>query len=118
MAKMHILLLEYIWISYNYFKTYINSFFVLYLSVMAERFQDCTEYEQKMFLCAYNTITRMEKWDFLKNYEPPELSGFMFDRNATVNEIMSQIAEDYNYGHSGSSMAFTMRKMQEIAKTK
>jgi hypothetical protein len=85
---------------------------------MTELFQDCDEQERKMFLSAYNTITQMEMWDFIKNYEPPETTGFMFDRNPTILSILDKIAENYNYNHSGGSMAFTMRKMQEIAKTK
>lgn len=85
---------------------------------MTELFQDCDEQDRKMFLSAYNTITQMEMWDFIKNYEPPETTGFMFDRNPTILSILDKIAENYNYNHSGSSIAFTMRKMQEIAKTK
>jgi hypothetical protein len=85
---------------------------------MTELFQDCDEQDRKMFLSAYNTITQMEMWDFIKNYEPPENAGFMFDRNTTIQSIHNKIAENYNNNHSGFSMAFTMRKMQEIAKNK
>ena len=85
---------------------------------MTELFQDCDEQDRKMFLSAYNTITQMEMWDFIKNYEPPETTGFMFDRNPTLLSILEKIAENYNNNHSGGSMAFTMRKMQEIAKNK
>mgnify|MGYP001433894682 CR=1 FL=1 len=85
---------------------------------MSELFQDCDEQDRKMFLSAYNTITPMEMWDFIKNYEPPETTGFMFDRTPTLLSILDKIAENYNYNHSGGSMAFTMRKMQEIAKNK
>jgi hypothetical protein len=42
----------------------------------------------------------------------------MFDRNTTIQSIHNKIAENYNNNHSGFSMAFTMRKMQEIAKNK
>ena len=85
---------------------------------MSELFQDCAEQDRKMLTSAYDTITQMEMWDFIKNYEPPENCGFMFDKNPTVHNIMNKIAENYNYNHSGSSIAFTMRKMQEMAKIK
>lgn len=83
---------------------------------MTEKFQDCPEDKRKMFLSAYNTITEMEMWDFMRTYNPPENKGFMFDSNPTVAKITSKIAENFNYNHSGFSMAITMRKMEEIAK--
>lgn len=64
---------------------------------------------------AYNTITEMNKWDFLKNYNPDEECGFMFDQNEEINNIKTKINENYN-GHSGCSLAITMRHMHEIAK--
>jgi|SaaInl5LU_22_DNA_1037371.scaffolds.fasta_scaffold33951_2 hypothetical protein len=85
---------------------------------MAELFQNCSEIERNMYLSAYNTITQMEMWEFIKHYEPPENSGFMFDSNPTIFRIMSKISENYNNNHSGGSMACTMRKMQIIAKEK
>lgn len=85
---------------------------------MADLFQDCSENERNMYLSAYNTITQMEMWEFMKNYNPSETTGFMFDTNTTAMSIMSKISENYNNNHSGSSMASTMRKMQQIAQDK
>lgn len=85
---------------------------------MVELFQDCSEHERNMYLSAYNTITQMEMWEFMKTYNPPENSGFMFDSNPTVMSIMSKVSENYNNNHSGFTMACTMRKMQQIAQNK
>jgi hypothetical protein len=85
---------------------------------MAELFQNCSESDRNMYLSAYNTITQMEMWEFMKNYEPPGNIGFMFDPNPTVLSIISKISKNYNNNHSGASMGCTMRKMQIIAKEK
>jgi hypothetical protein len=68
-----------------------------------------------MFMSAYETIARLEAWEFLKQYEPPENTGFMFDRNPEVTRIQNEIVNAYD-NHSGCSMASTMRMMQRIAK--
>ena len=85
---------------------------------MSELFQDNTEDTRNMYLSAYNTITQMEMWEFMKTYDAPENCGFMFNTNPTVVSIMYKVSENYNNNHSGSSMACTMRKMQQIAKEK
>jgi hypothetical protein len=85
---------------------------------MSNLFDECDENEKKMLQSAYNVISRMEMWDFLKNYTPPKDTGFMFDNNSKINDIQEQIQKAYDYNHSGWSMAFTMRKMEEIAKQK
>lgn len=58
----------------------------------------------------------MEMWEFMKSYDPPENTGVMFNSNPIVLSIMMKISENYNNNHSGSSIACTMRKMQQIAK--
>jgi hypothetical protein len=40
----------------------------------------------------------------------------MFTSNETAEEIMTCVNEAYNGGHSGASMAWTMRIMQLIAR--
>ena len=83
---------------------------------MSNLFENCDEYEKQMYESAYKVISNMEMWDFLKNYSPPIDSGFMFDRNSTINQIQEEIQKAFNNNHSGCSMAFTMRKMEQIAK--
>lgn len=79
-------------------------------------FDNYPESERPMLQSAYNVITTMEKWSFLKEYQPPQDKGFMWDDNETVLEIMNKINDDYSY-HSGSSLAYVMRIMQAIAKS-
>lgn len=74
-----------------------------------------SEYDKAMLTSAYNTITNLDKWDFIKDYEPPQNCGFLFDNNNDIISIMNEINNDYPY-HSGSSLACTMRIMKEIAK--
>lgn len=79
-------------------------------------FENYSESERLMLQRAYNVITTMEKWSFLKEYQPPLDKGFMWDDNKTVIEIMNKINNDYSC-HSGSSLAYVMRIMQTIAKS-
>ena len=77
-------------------------------------FANYMEYEKEMLESAFNAITQLEAWEFLKNYDPPENRGFMWDDHSTVQQISRKINELYG-GHSGASMAWTIRKMQTIA---
>ena len=79
-------------------------------------FENYSESDRPMLQSSYNVITTMEKWSFLKEYEPPLDKGFMWDDNETVIEIMTEINNDYSY-HSGSSLAYVMRIMKTIAKS-
>ena len=82
---------------------------------MSSLFEHCTDNEKYMLTSAYHTIHNLEAWDFLKSYEPPENTGFMFDSNPQVLSIIKAICKA-NPDHSGFSIAFTMRKMQQIAR--
>jgi hypothetical protein len=55
----------------------------------------------------------IDVWTYLSTYEPPRGEGFMFSRGDLVVE-----AVQYNMqvGHSGGSMAMTMRQLQLLAK--
>jgi hypothetical protein len=77
-------------------------------------FEDYGEHEREMLTSAYNVITSMEMWDFLKRYKVNPNKGFMFDNNDVIGRIMSNISRSYD-NHSGSSMAYTMRVMEKIA---
>jgi len=52
-------------------------------------------------------------WTYLSTYEPPAGQGFMFSRGDIVVE---SIQRNMQVGHSGSSMAMTMRHLQLLAK--
>ncbi len=63
---------------------------------------------------AYEAITRVNGWEFLKSYEPEAGKGFLFSKGP---EKLEEINGALKYeGHSGSSHAWTMRVMEMIAK--
>jgi hypothetical protein len=66
-----------------------------------------------MLKSAFNVITNLEEWQYIKN-NPPGVNGYSFSNDEKIKFIMNKINEDYP-GHSGSSIAITMRIMQEIA---
>ena len=69
---------------------------------------------RRMLLSAYNVITREEKWKYLHDYNPPSTEGFLWSQNIDLCLLMGIIDKEYN-GHSGGSLAFTMRRMQFIS---
>ena len=72
--------------------------------------------EVNMIQSAYTTVSRLNKWDYMRRYNPSIQTGYMFDRDQTMGEITSAIDNNYNGGHSGMSMGYTMRRIQYIAK--
>lgn len=72
------------------------------------------ETERKMYISAYNVITKLGLWDELRNIDPGN-TGYMFSLDPKINNIMNHINNDYGL-HSGCSIALTMRVMQHIAK--
>lgn len=80
-----------------------------------DTFNTYPEYQREMLMSAYNVITTMEKWMFLKSFEPGD-GGFMFTDHPEAIEISNEINNAYGGGHSGASLAMTMRVMQKIAK--
>ena len=55
----------------------------------------------------------IDAWTYLSTYEPPRGEGFMFSRGDIVVESVQQKLQ---VGHSGGSMALTMRHLQLLAK--
>ena len=51
-------------------------------------------------------------WAYLSTYEPPAGEGFMFCRDKVINCIQTNM----QVGHSGSSMAYTMRHLELLTK--
>jgi hypothetical protein len=55
----------------------------------------------------------IDAWTYLSTYEPPHGEGFMFSRGDIVVE---SVQHHMRVGHSGGSMAMTMRHLQLLAK--
>jgi RES domain-containing protein len=60
----------------------------------------------------YAAITAANAWDEMK--EDPGPSGFMWSTAPYVRRIHQALND--RVGHSGTSMAFTMRAMQQLAR--
>ena len=71
--------------------------------------------DKNMIESAYHTVNRMEKWDYLRRYSPSKDTGYMFDQDPTIGEITNAINDNWDGGHSGCSMGYTMRRIQYIA---
>ena len=73
------------------------------------------EFNRRMIQSAYNTITRLNQWKIVHDYVVDEQLGFMHSRSdPEIVALMTRIDDDYR-GHSGFSLAFTMRKIHFIA---
>lgn len=55
----------------------------------------------------------IDVWNYLSSYEPPSGEGFMFSRG---DPVISRIQASMQIGHSGSTMALTMRNLQLLAR--
>ena len=69
---------------------------------------------QYYFTDAYQVMTRLGAWEWLRTAEPPAEQGFMFwsPRPSELEAIDAAIDK----GHSGASYGVTMRAMEAIAK--
>ena len=74
------------------------------------------EMNKDMIESAYNIITQQEKWRLMQEFETSPDEGFMMCKNMDILKIMNEINETYRGGHSGASIAYTMRSMQKIAR--
>lgn len=72
------------------------------------------EFDRHMIQSAYNTTTRLNQWKTMHDYVVDEQLGFMCIREPHILVLMNHIDDDYR-GHSGHSMAYTMRKIHFIA---
>ena len=59
-------------------------------------------------------VREINVWKYLSEYSPPESHGFMF--SAGDSNIVSQVQDQMEIGHSGCSMGWTMRNIEVIAK--
>jgi len=56
----------------------------------------------------------MNVWKYLSQYSPPADRGFMFSYGD--DKVVTFVSDNMEVGHSGSSMGWTMRQIQFIAK--
>ena len=76
-------------------------------------FQFISVGQRSMFETAFNAITQLELWDFIRNFQD---SSFTFSNKSEVERIYKKI-EDLGYGgHSGASFGYILRNMQYISK--
>jgi hypothetical protein len=73
-------------------------------------------HDKKMCQIAYNAIVQAEGWDYLKTFEPNPSEGFAFTSDNRMQRLMDKVAQADN-SHSGCSMGFTMRILEQIART-
>jgi len=66
-----------------------------------------------MLSSAYHVIHQNEGWTLLRNFQG---ESFMFSRNPRITNLMTKVNNAYGGGHSGSSIGYTMRNMEYIAK--
>lgn len=68
--------------------------------------------ERNMIQVAWQTLT-VENIEFLRNYSVPENTGYLWDRSPVIQKIMERIEQAYP-GHSGASLAYTLRIIQRL----
>jgi len=72
------------------------------------------EYDKTIIDSAYNVVDRLEGWKTIKDFGNDENNNFMWTNNKQILNLMTNINNDYS-GHSGASLAFTMRIMYNIS---
>jgi hypothetical protein len=75
-------------------------------------FEFIPQFERIMYVTAYDAITQLELWDYMKNFNE---SSFMFSDSSEVVRIYNKIEQLGYRGHSGASFGCIMRSMQYIA---
>jgi hypothetical protein len=68
--------------------------------------------ESEMLQDAYETITRCDLWDWLREFKPHANEGFLLANHPNLEVLRKEMK--YR-GHSGGSFATTMRVMELIA---
>lgn len=70
-------------------------------------------HESEMLKDAYEAITKCDMWEWLKTFTPHANEGFLLVTHPNLDILYETLKYQ---GHSGSSWAWTMRIMQNIAK--
>ena len=79
-----------------------------------KNFPEDPQIQERIVLFGYRTIMKLNKWKLLYDYKVNNDTGFMFAKDKEINNLMNEIANDYQ-DHSGFSMGYTMRQLQFIA---
>ena len=66
-----------------------------------------------MIYSAYTTVTDNNAWHIF-DIPISEDTGYMFCKNNEIVDMMKKIDDDYKNCHSGASLGFTMRVLQEM----
>lgn len=74
------------------------------------------EQSEQMCQSAFNAVVNADGWDYLKNFDPNPETGFMFNSDPQMNRLMDAI-DRANPIHSGFSMGWTMRQLEQVAKS-
>ena len=69
-------------------------------------------HSSNMLYTAYICANKYERWDALANFKG---HSFLFCEDPVIKELIYKVNESYN-GHSGSSLGWTMRQLECIAK--
>jgi hypothetical protein len=74
-----------------------------------------SEDEKEMYVSAYFTINYLDAWSIIRDYGDNIENNFMYASNEKIDYIKYSLNTNYD-GHSGSSLALTIRKMIYISK--
>lgn len=69
-----------------------------------------------MVASAYRTVTRLNKWEFMRNYIPDPETGFQYSIDTEFVVLRREVDNDYGNLHSGTTIGITMRYIEYIAK--
>jgi hypothetical protein len=69
------------------------------------------EHSRMMVQDAYETASKLELFDEIKNLNPTR--GFMFTEHHVIDKISKNLKYD---GHSGCSFGWTMRQLEYLVK--
>lgn len=95
----------------------INPVIALHISDMSEYLTQYSELDRPMLESAISVIETNGYWSFMCEYTPEEGKGFMWSSNPKLDEIRDNVTKAWP-GHSGASLAYTMRVIECIAKNK
>jgi hypothetical protein len=84
----------------------------LYILYLEDHF---SEDEKEMCVSAFFTINYLDAWSIIRDYGTNIENNFMFSSNEKIDYIKHSLNTNYD-GHSGASLAYTMRKMYFISK--
>lgn len=84
---------------------------------MSEYLTQYSEIDRPMLESAIDVIETNGYWSFMCEYTPDKDKGFMWSSEPKLDEIRDKIAIAWT-GHSGASLAYTMRVIESIAKNK